>query len=1525
MPSLIGESVTLVVNFSNFADTLNNVDLVTQTFTVGAGVELTNVPVSYTFTSGGYPQTLTGSISVDVTASGYTVSFSGTQQGGQLSFILSSVADESAGAVTAATETASSGIMAGVNQTLAPSFSTANGGSVTAGFFPYGYQPGVSLSQTVAFTLADPTVPPAVTTNTGATVLEGGLLTIANTQLQTTDSDTVTTSLTYRVTSVATNGILFRDLDGDNVVDAGETRGLNNTFTQADIDAGRIKYLHNGGETTSASFGFSVTDGHDTVTGNTFSLSITPVNDAPTGSGLPTDVTVTEDLAGNLDLSGVTLADVDSTNLTLTLTASAGTMAASDGGGVTVAGSGTGTLTLSGTAADLQTYLDTVSNVQYTGAANASGNDAATVSVSVGDGTDTTPLGSVNIDITAVNDAPTGSGLPTDVMVTEDLAGNLDLSGVTLADVDSTNLTLTLTASAGTMAASDGGGVTVAGSGTGTLTLSGTAADLQTYLDTVSNVQYTGAANASGSNAASVSVSVGDGTDTTPLGSVSIDITAVNDAPTGSGLPTDVMVTEDVAGNLDLSGVTLADVDSTNLTLTLTASAGTMAASDGGGVTVAGSGTGTLTLSGTVADLQTYLDTVSNVQYTGAANASGNDAATVSVSVGDGTDTTPLGSVNIDITAVNDAPEVTAPASIAVTEDVSTALTGISFADVDAGGSSVTATLSVPLGSLTASSGSGVTVGGTASALTLTGTIADINAFIAASGVSFTTAANATDAVTLTASIDDGGNSGTGGAQTDSTTVTLDVTAVNDAPTGSGLPSDLTVTEDTAGNLDLSGLTVADLDSAGNLTLTLTASAGTMTASDGGGVTVSGSGSGTLTLTGLAADLNSYLTDAASIQYTGALNANGDNAASVAVSVGDGTDTTPLGNVNIDITAVNDAPTGSGLPTDVTVTEDVASNLDLSALSVADVDSAGNLTLTLTASEGTMTASNGTTTTIIMVPGPGYFDPVLMIWMPGPPMPMPSITTTVTVSGSGTGTLTLTGTAADLNAYLADATKIQYTGALNANGNDAATLSVSVGDGTDTTPLGTVNIDITAVPDTPLAQDDAFTLVDTGTLVATDLFADNGNGVDVDVDTAPAITAVNGVAGDVGTQITLASGALLTVRADGTFDYDTNGAFEHLPLGSQTGDSFTYELNGGPTATVTLTINGVDNRDLLTGTGGDDNLQGGLMADTLVGGAGNDTMDGGAANDLVDYSAATQRVVVDLSLSGVAQRISASEGIDTLTDIENVRGGAGGDRLVGNATHNVLTGNAGDDNLFGLSGIDTLYGGDGNDGLYGGDGNDQIFGMNDNDRLFGGEGNDTMDGGAGIDFVDYGSATGTGVNVNLSITGMQFVSATEGADTLVNIENVNGSALGDTLTGNSADNVLYGNAGNDLLSGGDGIDRLVGGLGQDTLTGGAGEDVFFFTRVADSNLTSGRDTITDFVSGTDKINLEQIDAISGLAGNQEFTFLGTGAFTGEAGQLRVAVFGANSFLLGDIDGNGAADLNIGLLGVTSILASDIIL
>jgi len=160
-----------------------------------------------------------------------------------------------------------------------------------------------------------------------------------------------------------------------------------------------------------------------------------PANNAPTITGAPTDITVTEDTASNINLSNVTFADSDGDNLTVTLTASAGTLAASSGGSVTVSGSGTGALTLSGTAANINTYLDTTTNIQYTGASNASGDNAATLSIKANDGTVDSSISTVNIDITAVNDAPTAVSPTTGIVSTLDNA-NVIVATVGATDVD---------------------------------------------------------------------------------------------------------------------------------------------------------------------------------------------------------------------------------------------------------------------------------------------------------------------------------------------------------------------------------------------------------------------------------------------------------------------------------------------------------------------------------------------------------------------------------------------------------------------------------------------------------------------------------------------------------------------------------------------------------------------------------------------------------------------------------------------------------------------------------------------------------------------------------------------------------------------------------------------------------------------------------------------------------------------------------------------------------------------------------
>jgi serralysin len=88
---------------------------------------------------------------------------------------------------------------------------------------------------------------------------------------------------------------------------------------------------------------------------------------------------------------------------------------------------------------------------------------------------------------------------------------------------------------------------------------------------------------------------------------------------------------------------------------------------------------------------------------------------------------------------------------------------------------------------------------------------------------------------------------------------------------------------------------------------------------------------------------------------------------------------------------------------------------------------------------------------------------------------------------------------------------------------------------------------------------------------------------------------------------------------------------------------------------------------------------------------------------------------------------------------------------------------------------------------------------------------------------------------------------------------------------------------------------------------------------------SAADTIADFLSGTDKIDLSQIDADSGTAGVQQFTFIGSDAFSATAGELRFGFNGTDTYIKADRDGDGAADLVILLSGEIVPLTADFIL
>ena len=163
----------------------------------------------------------------------------------------------------------------------------------------------------------------------------------------------------------------------------------------------------------------------------------------------------------------------------------------------------------------------------------------------------------------------------------------------------------------------------------------------------------------------------------------------------------------------------------------------------------------------------------------------------------------------------------------------------------------------------------------------------------------------------------------------------------------------------------------------------------------------------------------------------------------------------------------------------------------------------------------------------------------------------------------------------------------------------------------------------------------------------------------------------------------------------------------------------------------------------------------------------------------------------------------------------------------------VSQGTDGDDTVVGTIGDDILLGGAGNDIIISGSGNDALDGGDGDDILSGGSGADRLNGGSGTDAVDYSSSSAVYVDLEKG-TG---AGGDADGDTLSNIEQVQGSAYGDTITGDGNDNVLwgvngddnlFGNSGNDTLYGGDGNDALAGDAGTDYLAGGAGNDAYIF-------------------------------------------------------------------------------------------------
>ena len=303
----------------------------------------------------------------------------------------------------------------------------------------------------------------------------------------------------------------------------------------------------------------------------------------------------------------------------------------------------------------------------------------------------------------------------------------------------------------------------------------------------------------------------------------------------------------------------------------------------------------------------------------------------------------------------------------------------------------------------------------------------------------------------------------------------------------------------------------------------------------------------------------------------------------------------------------------------------------------------------------------------------------------------------------------------------------------------------------------------------------------------------------------------------------------------------------------------------------------------------------------MGGNSGNDLLDGGNGSDFASYATASAAVQVDLSIT-VAQDTGGA-GIDTLMRMENLIGSDFGDILTGDAGVNRIRGGLGEDRIFGQAGSDLLFGEGGSDIIYGGTGNDVIYGEYGWDIIFGEDGSDTAYGGNGNDLL-------------LGQLGNDTLFGENGADRL------SGGVGDDILDGGAGNDRLDGGSQNDQLFGGDGDDVLIGEYASDRLTGGAGADVFSFDDGHASRYMTNTDVITDFNQAEgDIIDLSAIDAIAG-GDDDAFTFIGRAAFSGTAGELKFFVENGNTFIAGDIDGDGVADVVVQLEGVYDLTSVD---
>ncbi len=716
---------------------------------------------------------------------------------------------------------------------------------------------------TVTFSDGGGNDPPVIVTNTGDSVNTGGTKQISNTNLKTVDPDNNINQIVYTITS-ATNGTVLR---------SGVALGVSDTFTQADLNYGVIRFQHDGSATISANFGFNVSDGNTTVSGNTYEFNIV-VNDPPDLGPTPPAVDIYENETNGTLIHTASAFDPEGDSITYTIES----------------GNGLGIFQIN--PINGQVTIADNSNLDFEGTNSFSLVVRATDD-GVGNPYDEYTL---TINVLNVNEAPAGTD--NTVTTNEDTPYTFSAADFGFTDPDDTPSNSLQSAIITTLPAN------------GSLELSGSAvtAGQEISLANISNLTFTPTANENGAGYADFTFQVRDngGTanggvnlDSTP-NTMNIDVNSVNDAPTG--VDNTVNTNEDTAYTFSAADFGFSDIndapDNFNSVIITTLPAN-----------------GVLELSGSAvtAGQEISLANIPNLTFTPVANENGTGYADFTFQVKDDggtanggvdTDTTP-NTMTIDVNSVNDAPDG-ADNTLSLLEDGVYSFTDADFGFTDPDDSPADALAGVRIATLPALGVLSLAAGASAPGAVSAGqTISQADITY----LRYTPPANAngTGYASFTFDVQDDGGTANGGVDLDTAanTITFDITPVNDEPAGTD--NTVTTSEDTSYTFSAADFGFSDInDGPDNFYSVII-------------TTLPANGVLELSSVAVTAGQEILVGDIPNLTFTPTANENGTGYADFTFQVKDdggtangGVDTDQTPNtMTIDVTSVNDAPDGA--------------------------------------------------------------------------------------------------------------------------------------------------------------------------------------------------------------------------------------------------------------------------------------------------------------------------------------------------------------------------------------------------------------------------------------------------------------------------------------------------------------------------------------------------------------------------------------------------------------------------------------